>query len=59
MMIRRELEFDNIEKADRAMYNLGMLCCELARDGFGEDHLITVEQCIAYLDHDGDYVVRP
>ena len=59
MMVERELEFDNIEKADKAMYNLGVLCCKLARVGYGEDNLITVEQCIGYLNHDGIYVVRP
>ena len=59
-MIKRELEFDTIEQADRAMYNLGMLVLDLVKSGtLSEENLITVEECIAILDYDGDFVIRP
>ena len=59
-MITRELEFDTIEQADRAMYNLGMLVIDLVRSGtLSEENLLTVEQCISSLDYDGDYVCYP
>ncbi len=59
-MITRELEFDTIEQADRAMYNLGMLVIDLVRSGtLSEENLLTVEQCISNLDYDGDFVIRP
>ena len=60
MMITRELEFDTIEQADRAMYNLGMLVLDLVKSGtLSEESLLTVEQCISSLDYDGDFVIRP
>lgn len=59
-MIKRELEFDTIEQADRAMYNLGMLVLGLVKSGtLSEENLITVEECISSLDYDGDFVIRP
>ena len=58
-MIDRELEFDSIEQADRAMINLAGICIDLARAHQRESYLITAEQCIAQLDYDGDFVIRP
>ncbi len=59
-MVDREFEFDSIEQADRATYNLGMLVLDLVKSGtLSEENLLTVEQCISLLDYDGDYVIRP
>jgi hypothetical protein len=60
IMVDREFEFNTIEQADRAMYNLGMLVLDLVKSGtLSEENLLTVEQCISSLDYDGDFVIRP
>lgn len=60
IMVDREFEFDTIEQADRATYNLGMLVLDLVKSGtLSEENLLTVEQCISLLDYDGDFVIRP
>ncbi len=60
IMVDREFEFDSIEQADRATYNLGMLVLDLVKSGtLSEENLLTVEQCISLLDYDGDFVIRP
>ena len=59
-MIDREIEFDSIEQMDKAMINLAGLCLDLVKSGtLKESSLYTVEQCLAYLDYDGDFVIRP
>lgn len=59
MMIKRELEL-----SDKGMKNLGLLCLDIAKTTTSDpekckEYLRTVEECIAYLDYDGDFVVRP
>ena len=59
-MIDREFEFDSIEQADRATYNLALVVLDLVKSGtLNETSLYTVEQCISMLDYDGDFVIRP
>ncbi len=59
-MIDREIEFDSVEQMDKSMINLAGLCLELVKKGtLKESSLYTVEQCLAYLDYDGDFVIRP
>ena len=59
MMVKREFEL-----SDKGMENLGLLCLDIAKRTLSdpkkcEEYLRTVQECIAYLDYDGDYVVRP
>ena len=59
-MVDREIEFDSVEQMDRAMVNIAELCLYLVKEGtLKESSLYTVEQCIANLDYDGDFVIRP
>ena len=57
--VRRDLEFDSEEQADRATYNLGMLCCSLARYFKTDKYLLTAWECVHLLDYEGDYVTWP
>ena len=59
MMVSIELEL-----SDQGVANLGFLCLDIAKTSLNrpercKEYLKTVEQCIAYLDYDGDFVVRP
>ena len=59
MMVDRELEL-----SDQGMANLGFLCLDIAKMSLDrpercKEYLRTVKQCVAYLDYDGDFVVRP
>lgn len=59
MNVIRELDL-----SDQGTANLGFLCLDIAKMSLGDperckEYLKTVEQCIAYLDYDGDFVVRP
>jgi len=57
--VRRDLEFDSIEQADKASYNLGMLCCHLARYFKTDSYLLTARECVHHLDYDGDEIQWP
>ncbi len=57
--VRRTIEFDSEEQADRATYQLGMLCCNLARSFKTDKYLLTARECVHLLDYDGDYIIWP
>lgn len=58
-MVKQEVEFSGWNECATAMYNLGVLCCYLVKNGQSERNLITAQECVAYLDLDGDYVTYP
>ena len=58
-VIKRRIEFDSWDQATRVMLDLGKLCCSLVKEGFSESNLLTAQECVAYLDLDGDYVIYP